>query len=141
MSRTLVLDSEPFSLLTSAHPKAHGVETRLRQLVAKTLEGGGQVVVPVLVVAEARRRSRSAGVDRAIKAFQPIEVDLNLAKDAGSLLHTAGLGSEHMVDATVMVTAAAFQGNVAVITGDSNDPRALGSTPSDVTVIELRDLG
>lgn len=121
---------------------------RLRALLRRTIDGGGQVWCAAVTIAEvARGTSRTTAVHHALRRdlggerirLQP--TDTRLALLVGALLHGAGQGSEALADAHVVAVCA--PSDVAlVVTSDPSDIRALADHLPGVRVHCVRpDLG
>lgn len=107
MARSLVLDAEALSALAHRRgtPK---LMSRARAVLAAANEIGAGLVVSVAVVAEtARGAAREAAVLNVLRELdvEIVDVDLQVARRAGRLLHDSGLDSRHAVDAFVVATA------------------------------------
>jgi hypothetical protein len=62
-----------------------------------------------------------------------VSTDRSLARRVGHLLASAGWGSEHHVDATVVATCATAGGGV-ILTTDTSDLATLAPAGSDIVV-------
>jgi predicted nucleic acid-binding protein len=111
-------------------------EQRARAFLARALELGAAVDVPVVVVAETLRgRRRDAPVHRVLKAVGSVP-DTREAhgRTAGRLLGAAR--SDDTVDALVLAQAVEA-GGAMVLTGDPDDLQRLGRPHPEVWVREL----
>lgn len=106
-------------------------EPRLRALLERTVERGGEIWCAALTIAEvARGPHRTARVHHTLTRHlggRPIRVadtDVRLALLVGALLHESGRGSEDIVDAHA-VALCAHVANALVITSDPDDVSAL----------------
>lgn len=133
----VVLDSEAMWSLT----RRPGVDPKgtLAALTAAR-DNGWDVVVPAAVLAELYRgRTQQQSVDAALSAHGDIKVvptDQPLARQIGTLLAQARMGSEHHVDATVVAVALAAGGGL-VVTGDLDDLQLLAAHAPGVAVEPL----
>jgi hypothetical protein len=139
----LILDSQALSILAD---KASVAQRRLTQALAEAKIRGGVVAVPAVVCSEVCRdgaRTRavesflSRQVVKGVPGVQVIGTDFALAKEVGTLLGSAGLGSAGLVDAHVVAVAACFGGAV-VATSDPDDIRNLASHVPAIRIIILR---
>lgn len=142
--KAVVLDSEAVSLLAINKPNDSTTE-RVKALLHRHLMGGSAVLVPANVIAETRRGRFAAGADRVINAALVIDVDREIAVQAGSILETHERGSKDLADATVAATAIlAKASEVLIITSERSTGRNdletfVGSHQSKVTVINTHD--
>lgn len=127
--RRLILDSGAVSALSSG-------EQRARAFLARALELGAPVEVPVVVVAETLRGSpRDAPVHRVLKAVGAVpDARETHGRTAGRLLGAAR--SSDTADALV-VAQAVEAGGAQILTGDPNDLGRLGRPHPEVWVQEL----
>jgi predicted nucleic acid-binding protein len=139
----VVLDSEALSLLSG--PASPG-QRRLAVLVDRTRHRSGRVVVPAVVCAEVcRDASRTRAVESLLRRFpadvvggiEILETDISVAKEVGALLGVAGLGSEHLADAHVVVAAVRCSGAI-VATSDAGDIRRLADYQPAVRIVTFR---
>ncbi len=140
----LVLDSEAVSLL--AINKANDVTTdHVKALVDLHLAEGGSILVPANVIAETRRGRYAARVDRVLNAALVVDLDRDIAAQAGSILEVNRRGSSDLADATVAATAILTPSSaVTIVTSErssgSNDLESFISThQSRVSVINVHD--
>ena len=127
--RRLILDSGAVIALSRG-------EQRARAFLARALELGAPVEVPVVVVAETvRGNRRDAPVHRVLKAVGSVP-DAREAhgRTAGRLLGLAR--SDGTVDALVLAQAVEAGGAI-VLTGDPDDLERLGRPHPEVGVREL----
>lgn len=133
----VVLDSEAFNALSG--PRSQRGREVLRLLTAAQ-RTGSEVYVPTVVLAELYRPGRSAKVDSVLshRDGAPIcrDTDRELARMVGAVLGTAGAGSEDIVDAHVVATAAE-SGRAVIATGDPDDLERLAVPYPLVTVVGL----
>lgn len=137
MAGYVVLDAEAVSAL--AWPGDRAVAARRAQAVlAEASRRNALVRIPAAVLAEAYRGSgRDAGLDRiAGRANRVVPMDHRTARLAGRLLGRDRLDSCHVVDASIVATAARLGGAV-VITGDADDVRSLARQHPNVVVQAL----
>ena len=134
MSRVVVLDAEPVSLL--ARESGSGWEIA-RSAVEAADRQGRQVVVPAVVLAELYRGPRHNQVVDSFLGREPgIEVrdtDRSLARYVGGVLAAAGAGSADLADAHV-VAAAVEAGGGVLVTGDPQDLERLAAPYANVQV-------
>lgn len=135
MTRALVLDAEPLSLLARPRARGHG-EVRAALEAARRLDR--DVVVPAVVLAELYRgRGENQVVDACLSRDTGLlvrDTDRPLARLVGAVLATAGAGSEDLVDAHA-VAAAVEAGGGVVLTGDPADLERLAAAHPHVTVV------
>lgn len=122
----VVLDAAGLDELAASRPS-----DLFRELLAEAHRRGREVLVPTVVCAEvargpARTRALEAALARHARstaARQPVrlvDTDLVLAKQVAAVLHAAGLGSAHIVDAHV-VAVAVPAGGALIVTADPGD--------------------
>ena len=133
----VVLDSEAMWSLT----RRPGVEPKgTLAVLTAARDNEWDVVVPAAVLAELYRgRTQQQSVDAALSAYGDIKVaptDQSLARQIGTLLAQAHMGSEHHVDATVAAVALAAGGGL-VVTGDLDDLQLLAAHAPGVAVEPL----
>lgn len=111
-------------------------DQRARAFVARALEVGAPVEVPVVVVAETLRGTpRDAPVHRVLKAVDAVpEIDEEHGRTAGQLLGTAK--SSATVDALV-VAQAVLAGGAHILTGDIDDLEQLAASHPEVWIQPL----
>lgn len=112
-------------------------DQRARAFVARAVELGARVEIPVVVVAETVRGApRDAPVHRVLKAVDAVpDATEALGRAAGRLLGTAG--SSATVDALV-VAQAVDAGGAHVLTGDPDDLEPLAAPHPEVWIQSLR---
>lgn len=125
--RRLILDSGAVIALSRGEP-------RPRALLRRALELGAETRVPVAVLVETLRGGRrDAPIHRVRNAVDVFPTDERIGRLAGSLLgHTGGTNT---VDA--LVAAEAIVARADVLTGDSDDLRALLARYPGVRVISV----
>jgi predicted nucleic acid-binding protein len=125
----LILDSGAVIALARADPRA-------RAFLARALELGAPVEIPVVVVAETIRGGpRDAPVHRILKAIGSIpEARESHGRTAGRLLGAAR--SAHTIDALV-VAHAVEGGGAHILTGDREDLERLAAPHSEVWIHPL----
>jgi predicted nucleic acid-binding protein len=108
-------------------------DARARAFVARALELGAMVEIPVVVVAETTRGGpRDAAVNRVLEAVGSIPEARELhGRIAGRLL--AAARSTESIDALVVAQAVAARG-AHVLTGDAEDVRRLALPHPEVWV-------
>lgn len=124
--KTLILDSQAIRELARAR------EGALPSVVLSALKAAvvtdSEVVVPAVVLSEQYRGGRHDQlVDACLSRWHGIRVvdtDRSLARMVGNLLARHGLGSRHLVDATV-VAAALNAGGGLILTSDPDDVERL----------------
>lgn len=111
-------------------------DVRARAALAAAREAAAGVSVPAVVVAETvRGDAADAPVNRIIKAVGDVNVaDEGVGRTAGRLL--GDVGSDSTIDALVVATAVEAGGAV-ILTGDSDDLRALAGGRTDVVIQPL----
>lgn len=132
-----MLDSEAFNAI--AGPASDRGREVARVLMAAH-RVGRDVVVPAVVLAELYRPGRLALVDACLarrdQAPSVRDTDRDLARSVGGVLAAAGAGSEDIVDAHVVATAAE-SGRGVVVTGDPGDIGRLAAAYPFVTVTPI----
>ncbi len=125
----LILDSGAVIALSRA-------DQRARAFVARAIELGAPVEIPVVVVAETVRGGpRDAPVHRVLKAVDAVPAATEqLGRTAGRLLGQAG--SSATVDALVVAQAVAA-GGAHVLTGDPGDLEPLAKRHPEVCIQRL----
>lgn len=125
-AQRLILDSAAVIALSRG-------DQRARAFIARALELGVPIEIPVVVVAETvRGGARDAGVNRVLKAVGSVPAAREIhGRLAGSLLGRAR--STATVDALV-VAQAVEAGGAQVLTGDPHDLRALAAAHPEVRV-------
>lgn len=128
---TLVLDSEG---LSKAAESDRAIQVHLE--AAKRRDA--RVVISAVTIAETMRDPvRDANLNRAIKAVVTVDVDKDIARDAGALLGggaMSGTPGNSTVDALVAATAIRQELPVLVLTSDPGDlVRLVDGTPVKVT--------
>lgn len=122
-----------------------GRDTPAKRRVRRALESAtrtrSDVVVPTLALAELYRGpARSQLVDALLARTEPAilarDTDRSLARFVGAILHAAGLGSEHIVDAHVIAVAVEAGGGIA-LTADPDDLGRLAAPYGSVVVEPL----
>jgi len=134
----VALDSEALTAL--AGPDS-GAKRRVRRAMEAAARTGHEVVVPTLVLAELYRGAgRSQLVDALLarheEAIACRDTDRNLARFVGAVLHTAGVGSEYIVDAHVVAIAAEAGGGM-LLTSDAEDLGRLAAPYRSILVEPL----
>lgn len=134
----VALDSEALTVLAGPDSKA---KRRVRQAMEAAARTGQDVVVPTLVLAELYRGSgRSQLVDALLARHEEAvgcrDTDRDLARFVGAVLHTAGVGSEYIVDAHVVAVAAEAGGGV-LLTSDADDLSRLAAPYRSILVQPL----
>ena len=111
-------------------------EQRARAFIARAVELGVPVEVPVVVVAETvRGGARDAPVNRVLKAVGEVpQANEALGRTAGRLLASAR--SSATVDALVVAQAVA-SGGAQVLTGDAGDLEPLAARHPEVWIQRL----
>lgn len=111
-------------------------DQRARAFIARALEVGAPVEVPVVVVAETLRGgARDAPVHRVLKAVDAVpEIHEEHGRTAGKLLGAAK--STATVDALV-VAQAVLAGGAHVLTGDVDDLERLAAPHPEVWIQRL----
>lgn len=139
MTRSLVLDAEPLSLL--ARPKQSG-HSEVRAALEAAHRLNREVVVPAVILAELYR---SPGHDQVVDACLARETGLlvrdtdpALARLVGGVLSTAAAGSEDLADAHT-VAAAIESGGGVILTGDPSDVLRLAAGYPYIHVAEVGD--
>jgi predicted nucleic acid-binding protein len=134
----VALDCEAVNVLAGRDsPTKRRVRGALRSVNRRRYD----VVVPTLVLAELYRgRGRTQLVDAFLARhedwIQTRDTDRHLARFVGAILHTAGAGSEHIVDAHVVAVVAEGGGGV-VLTADADDLTRLAAPYRSVMVEAL----
>lgn len=125
----LILDSGAVIALSRGEPRA-------RAFIARAVEVGAPVEVPVVVVAETIRGGpRDAPVHRVLRAVDAVpETTEDIGRTAGRLLGRAG--SAATVDALV-VAQAVHTGGAHVLTGDAEDLERLAAPHQEVWIQSL----
>lgn len=128
-SQRLILDSGAVIALARGDQKA-------RAFLARALELGSPIEIPVVVVAETIRGGpRDAPVNRVLKAVGSIADALEIhGRIAGRLLGEAR--SAHTVDALV-VAHAVEAGGAQILTGDPDDLERLAAPHPEVAIHPL----
>jgi predicted nucleic acid-binding protein len=134
----VALDCEAVNALAGPDGTA---KRRVRRALEAAARTGSDVVVPTLVLAELYRGTgRSHLIDALLSRHEPAlatrDTDRALARFVGAMLHTAGVGSEHIVDAHV-VAAAVEAGGGIVLTADTGDLTRLAAPYRSVLVEPL----
>ena len=108
-------------------------DQRARAFIARALEVGAPVEVPVVVIAETVRGGpRDAPVHRVLKAVDAVpEIHEEHGRRAGQLLGTAS--SAATVDALV-VAQAVLAGGAHILTGDTEDLERLAAPHPEVWI-------
>jgi predicted nucleic acid-binding protein len=131
----VALDSEALNALA-------GRDTPAKRKVRRALEAAARtksdVVVPTLVLAELYRGAgRSQLVDALLArhehAIETRDTNRTLARFVGGILHSAGAGSEHIVDAHVIAVAVEAGGGV-LLTADTGNLTQLAAPYRSVLV-------
>jgi predicted nucleic acid-binding protein len=131
----VALDSEALNALAGRDSPA---KRKVRRALEAAVRTKSDVVVPTLVLAELYRGTgRSQLVDALLArhehAIATRDTDRTLARFVGAILHGAGAGSEHIVDAHVIAIAAEAGGGVA-LTADTDDLTQLAAPYRSVLV-------
>lgn len=134
----VALDSEALTALVGPDS---GAKRRVRRAMEAAARTGHNVVVPTLVLAELYRGAgRSQLVDALLarheEAITCRDTDRNLARFVGAVLHTAGVGSEYIVDAHVVAIAAEAGGGM-LLTSDADDLSRLAAPYRSILVEPL----
>jgi predicted nucleic acid-binding protein len=133
----LLLDSEAISAI------AHGPDSRrdrVRALVAEMRRRELPIGTVAAVLAEViSGRPRDGGVFAGLRRerVEVYPVDSRVGIRAGRLLGSAGMGSDHAVDAFI-VAVADLAGGALVATVDVADLRLLVANASNVSVADIR---
>lgn len=138
MADTLILDAEAVAALAWPQERAVLAE-RARALLTIAREREAIVRVPVGVLAEVCRGQRRDAAVAHLLNGRGIEVEpltTTTARQAGALLHVAGLDSADAVDAFVVATAIGF-GRAVIATSDPDDLARLAANHPDVIVVAL----
>lgn len=107
---------------------------RVRALLARALELGAEVRIPVAVLAETLRGGpRDAPIHRVRNAVEVLPTDESTARLAGAMLGRTG--KTNTVDALVAAEAAVLGADL--LTGDAEDLRELLSEHWRVSVIPV----
>jgi predicted nucleic acid-binding protein len=134
----IALDAEAVSALA-------GPDCPRKRTVRQALEAAARtrrdVIVPTVVLAELYRGvGRSQLIDallaRSEHAIGVRDTDRELAHFVGAVLHGAGVGSAHIVDAHVVAAAVEAGGGIA-LTGDKADLEQLAAPYRSVLVQPL----
>lgn len=127
--RRLILDSGAVIALSRG-------DQRARAFLARAVELGAAIEVPVAVLAETVRGGpRNAPVDRVLKAIDRVPVATeDVGRLAGRLLGQAG--SSSTVDALV-VAQAVLAGGAQILTGDVKDLEPLAERHPEVWIQRL----
>lgn len=140
MSPPLILDADGLDALTEQPPPE-----RLRALLSEAWERRSDVLVPALVCAECcRGAGRTRAVETALARYRDgrrrrpavrvISTDFSLARQVGSILHSAGTGTADVVDAHCVAVAVMHGGGI-VVTADPGDIRRLASAVPVVKIV------
>jgi predicted nucleic acid-binding protein len=134
----VALDAEAVNALAGRDSPA---KRRVRRALEAAARTRSDVVVPTVVLAELYRGAgRSQFVDALLSrhehAIETRDTDRPLARFVGAILHGAGAGSEHIVDAHVVAVAVEAGGGVA-LTGDPDDLARLAASYRSVLVEAL----
>lgn len=134
----VALDSEALTALVGPDS---GAKRRVRRAMEAAARTGHNVVVPTLVLAELYRGAgRSQLVDALLarheEAITCRDTDRNLARFVGAVLHTAGVGSEYIVDAHVVAIATEAGGGM-LLTSDADDLSRLAAPYRSILVEPL----
>ncbi len=135
----LILDAEAMSSL--ARGGRH--EATVRAALAAALAERTDVLVPAAVLSECYRGPQhDPAIDACLSRQGGIGVvptDRPLARRIGHLLASAGRGSEHHVDATIVASCAMPGGGGLVLSGDVSDLGALAPPGSGIVVKGLAE--
>jgi predicted nucleic acid-binding protein len=131
----VALDSEALNALAGRDSPA---KRKVRRALEAAVRTKSDVVVPTLVLAELYRGTgRSQLIDALLArhehAIATRDTDRALARFVGAILHGAGGGSEHIVDAHVIAVAVEAGGGVA-LTADTDDLTQLAAPYRSVLV-------
>jgi predicted nucleic acid-binding protein len=134
----VALDSEAVNALAGRDTPAR---RKVRQALEAAVRTRSDVVVPTIVLAELYRGAgRSQLVDALLArhelAIATRDTDRALARFVGSILHGAGAGSEHVVDAHVIATLVEAGGGIA-LTADKDDLTQLAGPYRSVLVEDI----
>ena len=132
----LTLDSEPLVALDRRNSSS---TQRAAAWVKRTVDGGGYLRIPAVVLAEVwrgRQRHNNYGLPRFLNGDRVLvdDVTSEIARLGGELL--GGAGTNTTVDALV-VAHAALMGTAGVLTADIADLKPLASQVS-VTLFHFR---
>ncbi|MEZ5411302.1 MAG: hypothetical protein R2761_24950 [Acidimicrobiales bacterium] len=137
MSRALVLDAEPFTVLARGRGR-RSEEVRAALEAARRLRR--DVIVPAVVLAELYRAPRhNALVDACLSRDTAIAVrdtDRALARLVGGVLAAAKAGSADLADAHNVAVAVEAGGGV-ILTGDRADLERLAAAYPHVQVAAI----
>ena len=137
MSRAIVLDAEPLSILARPRSRAHD-EVRVALGAARRLNR--DVIVPAVILAELYRGpGQNQMVDACLSRETGVlvrDTDRALARLVGGVLSGADTGSGSLADAHT-VAAAVETGGGVVLTTDPTDIRRLAASYSNVQVETL----
>lgn len=134
----VALDTQALEALAGPDSDA---KRRVRRALEAAVRTRHDVVVPTLVLTELYRGAgRSRSIDSLLARHEGAivcrDTDRALARFAGAVLHTAGAGSEDIVDAHVVAVAAMAGGGV-LLTGDADDMTRLASPYRSILVQPL----
>lgn len=126
----VILDAAGLDGLAAARPP-----DSLRAILAEAHRRRRDVLAPAIVCAEvARGARRTRSLEAAVSRHAPsqgerpilrlIDTDFDLARRVGAILHGAGSGLEHIVDAHVVAVCVPYGGGL-VLTSDPEDIVAL----------------
>jgi predicted nucleic acid-binding protein len=138
MSSALVLDAEAIASLAGGRgPRLDQVRAALE--AARRLKR--DVIVPAVILAELYRSPRrNQALDSSINRESWVllrSTDREFARFVGSVLGTAGVGSEMLADAHA-VAAAVEAGGGVVLTGDESDIERLAAPYPNVQVVAVQ---
>jgi predicted nucleic acid-binding protein len=110
----------------------------LRGILRRLIEGGADVVIPTVVLAEAvTGRATDAVVNRVVARFGTVVTTEPIARRAGALRHAlpkARRAKTSAVDAIVAAHAVLSAASTVLVTTDMDDLRALVSAHGHVRV-------
>jgi len=117
----VVLDSGPFSLFCLERNDT--TTDKLMTYIKTRVAIGATLAVPLTVIAETARGQYASGVRSVLESGRVVtlSLDVSAALAIADLLHRNELGSEHFVDASILVSAATLDGTVTIVTGDFSD--------------------
>lgn len=110
----------------------------LRGILRRLVEGGADVVIPTVVLAEAvTGRATDSVVNRVVARFGTVVTPETVARRAGALRHALPKGRRaktSAVDAIVAAHAVLSAASTVVFTTDTDDLAALVSTHAHVRI-------
>lgn len=137
MSRSIVLDAEPLSILARPRSRAH---TEVRAALEAARRLNRDVIVPAVILAELYRGpGQNQMVDACLSREAGVlvrDTDRTMARLVGGVLSGAGTGSADLADAHT-VAAAVETGGGVVLTTDPTDIGRLAAGYPNVHVETL----